>query len=287
MLTTRIGSTTIVTANTEPQLKSKTWAELGKWNTLAINGHWFDYQALSLRPAPWFAEAVKRDLKIDTGYYYAQALTWSEENPDAFAGAHNPLGIFVLFDEASGIDSKIWSVTEGFFTEPVLHRYWMVFSNGRRNSGAFYDIFHPAHRPPMCGRSATWTAARSKAPTRRCIRRSSTSMAPTRTKRGWRCMGNSRSRVTHSSSPTALADEARRRELRADPGAPLIMGIDVARLGRDSTVIRFRQGWDARSIRPIKLHGMTMDGRKTSSRTSSTNITRTACASTPATTAPG
>jgi hypothetical protein len=50
MLTARIGSTTIVTANTEPQLKSKTWAELGKWNTLAINSHWFDYQALSLRP---------------------------------------------------------------------------------------------------------------------------------------------------------------------------------------------------------------------------------------------
>ena len=41
MLSTRLGSTIIVTANTEQQLKSRTWAELGKWLTLAINSHWF------------------------------------------------------------------------------------------------------------------------------------------------------------------------------------------------------------------------------------------------------
>src|SRR3990167_4933570 len=70
-MTTRIGSTIIVTANGEPQLRSRTWPEIGKWHTLSINDHWFDYQATSLRPQAWFAEAVKRDLKIDTGYYYA------------------------------------------------------------------------------------------------------------------------------------------------------------------------------------------------------------------------
>ena len=35
MLSTRLGSTTIVTANTEQQLRSRTWAELGKWLTLS------------------------------------------------------------------------------------------------------------------------------------------------------------------------------------------------------------------------------------------------------------
>ena len=35
MLSTRLGSTIIVTANTEQQLRSSTWAELGKWLTLA------------------------------------------------------------------------------------------------------------------------------------------------------------------------------------------------------------------------------------------------------------
>ena len=33
------------------------------------------------------------------------------------------------------------------------------------------------------------------------------------------------------------------------------MGVDVARFGDDASVIRFRQGRDARSIPPIKLRG--------------------------------
>ena len=42
MASTRLGSTTIVTANTETQLKTRTFAEITKWNTLALNGHWFE-----------------------------------------------------------------------------------------------------------------------------------------------------------------------------------------------------------------------------------------------------
>ena len=36
---------------------------------------------------------------------------------------------------------------------------------------------------------------------------------------------------------------------------PLIMGVDVGRFGDDPSIIRFRQGRDARSIPPIKLRG--------------------------------
>ena len=61
-LSTRLGSTTIVTANTEQQLRSRTWPEIGKWLTLSINGHWFDKTATALKPAAWFQEAVQRDL---------------------------------------------------------------------------------------------------------------------------------------------------------------------------------------------------------------------------------
>lgn len=53
-LSTRLGGTIIVTANTEQQLRSRTWAELGKWLTLAINSHWFSKTATSIRPAQWF-----------------------------------------------------------------------------------------------------------------------------------------------------------------------------------------------------------------------------------------
>ena len=144
MLSTRLGSTTIVTANTEQQLRSRTWAELGKWLTLSINGYWFKKAATTIRPTAWFEEALKKDLKIDTGYYYAQAQLWSEESPDAFAGVHSNYGICLIMDEASGIPGPIYSVSEGFFTEPTADRYWFAFSNPRRNSGPFYESFHSA-----------------------------------------------------------------------------------------------------------------------------------------------
>ena len=44
MLSTRLGSTVIVTANTDQQLRSRTWPEIGKWMTLSINSHWFDVE---------------------------------------------------------------------------------------------------------------------------------------------------------------------------------------------------------------------------------------------------
>ena len=38
----------IVTANTEGQLRTKTWPELAKWHALSINRSWFTYTATSL-----------------------------------------------------------------------------------------------------------------------------------------------------------------------------------------------------------------------------------------------
>ena len=251
-MTCNIGSTTIVTANTESQLKTKTWAEVGKWHTLAINSHWFDRSALSLKPAPWFETAVKRDLKIDTGYYYAQAQLWSEENPDGFAGAHNPLGMQVIYDEASGIHEKIFGVTEGFFTEPVLHRYWHLFSNGRRPSGAFFETHHKNRdawrRRQIDSRTVEGT---DPAVYQHIIDQNGIDSDPVRVE----VLGQFPKQGERQFISRNMVVEAQRRPLVADPNAPLIMGVDIARFGNDSTVIRWRQGRDARSIPPVKLKG--------------------------------
>ena len=58
MLSTRLGATIIVTANTEQQLRSRTWAELGKWLTLSIHSHWFHKTATAIKPAQWFEKAL-------------------------------------------------------------------------------------------------------------------------------------------------------------------------------------------------------------------------------------
>lgn len=254
MESTRLGSTVIVTANGEPQLRSRTWPELGKWVTMAINSHWFDYQATSLRPAPWFKAAIERDLKIGTGYYYAQAQLWREEAPDAFAGAHNPNGMMLLMDEASGIPASICSVSEGFFTEPVPDRYWLNYSNGRRNSGHFYDSFnHPTISKSWRKRQLDSRTVEGTDPAvyQGIIDKYGANSDEARVE----VYGQFPMQGEKQFIGNGLMHEAQVREVMPDPGAPLVMGVDIARQGRDSTVIRFRQGRDGRSIPPIKIHG--------------------------------
>ena len=122
MMTTRIGATVIVSANSEAQLRSVTWGELSKWAAMAINAHWWEISATKLLPAQWLTELVERDLKKGARYWAAEGKLWSEENPDSYAGVHNHDGMMLIFDEASGIPDAIWSVGAGFFTENILDR---------------------------------------------------------------------------------------------------------------------------------------------------------------------
>ncbi len=252
MLTSRLGATCITTANTETQLTSRTWAELGKWHTLSINSHWFDRTALSLKPAAWFKELLIKDLKVDTGYYYAQAQLWSEENPDAFAGIHNHNGVLLIFDEASGIPAPIWSVSEGFFTEPVLDRYWFCFSNPRRNTGEFYETFHRFrqywHRRNVDSRTVEGT---DKKVLNDIVQKYGEDSDEARKEvKGEFPRQGDKQFINRDVVAAAVS-----RELETDNHAALIMGVDPARYGDDKTVIYFRQGRDGRSIPAVKLQG--------------------------------
>ncbi len=252
MMSCILGSSSITTANTETQLKSRTWAELGKWHTLLINSHWFDRTTLSLRPSPWFEEALKKQLKIDTGYYYSQAQLWSEENPDAFAGVHNQEGVLVIFDEASGIPKPIWTVSEGFFTEPILHRYWFCFSNPRRNTGEFYECFHKSrdywYRRNLDSRSVEGTDV---AKLNQIVEKHGADSDEARIE----VKGEFPKQGDKQFIAREIVDGAVARDIEKDHHAGLIMGVDIARFGDDTTVIAFRRGRDARSIPMIKLKG--------------------------------
>jgi hypothetical protein len=256
LLSTALGSTVIVTANTEAQLKTRTWAEMGKWLTLSINSHWFERNALSIKPADWFDNLLRSDLKIDTGYYYAAAQLWSEENPDAFAGTHNHHGIAVLYDEASGIPHPIWKVTEGFFTEPILHRYWMAFSNGRRNTGKFFECFHKDRNfwrtRNIDSRTVEGT---DKAYLQSIVDKYGEDSDEARVE----VMGLfPRQGDTQFISREAV-QQAQARELFPDNGAPLIMGVDVARFGDDRSVVRMRRGRDGRTYPKFHYKGLPLN----------------------------
>jgi hypothetical protein len=248
-----IGATTIVTANTEKQLVSRTMAELGKWHTMSINSHWFDKSSTALRPHKWFAELIQQQLKIDTQYYYVDAQSWSEENPDAFAGAHSQIGMVVQFDEASGIPDPIWQVTEGFFTDLAPLRLWLAISNPRRNTGRFFECFHKDR--------SFWQTRYVDSRTvegvdgavyQRIADKYGEDHDVTRVE----VKGEFPRTGSNQFIGRETVDKAATRELNEDDGAALLMGVDVARFGDDESVIRFRKGRDARSIPAYKYKGL-------------------------------
>jgi hypothetical protein len=122
----------VVTANTEAQLRSKTWPELQKWHRLAVNRSWFQWTATGLHSTQPGHDKTWR----------ADALPWSANNSEAFAGLHNEgRRIVLIFDEASAIDDAIWSVAEGALTDTNTEILWCVFGNPTRASGRFRECF--------------------------------------------------------------------------------------------------------------------------------------------------
>ena len=249
MLSTRIGSSVIVSANSEAQLRSVTWGELTKWSTMVINAHWWEISATKLQPAKWITDIVERDLKKGTRYWAAEGKLWSEENPDSYAGVHNHDGMMLIFDEASGIPDGIWSVGAGFFTENILDRYWFAFSNPRRNTGYFFECFH-AKRDFWSTRQvdARTVEDTDKAVYRQIIEEygEDSSQARVEVYGDFPKSGQDQFIAPH------LVDDAMKRPAYKDMTAPVVIGVDPARGGMDSTVIAVRRGRDIVAIKRFK-----------------------------------
>ena len=239
------GGTVIATANTESQLRSRTFAEVGRWISLGLNCDWFEKSGLSVRPVKWYRDKLEKDMGLNSKYYYFDGQPWSKENPDGFAGAHNTHGLGLIFDEASGIDGKIYHVSEGFFTELSPFRFWMCFSNGRRNEGPFYDSFHKHRKYWSTKRINSLDVEGSDhARFRQIIEKygEDSDQAAVEVYGGFASWGSD------SFISRGLVEGAVGRKVDKDVYAPLLMGVDVARHGPDSTIVCFRQGRDASGI---------------------------------------
>lgn len=122
----------VVTANTENQLRTKTWPEIAKWTRLCLTADWWSVPAMSI-------------YSKDAGHeksWRADAIPWSENNTEAFAGLHNKgRRILLVFDEAAAIADKVWEVAEGALTDEDTEIIWLVFGNPTRNTGRFRECF--------------------------------------------------------------------------------------------------------------------------------------------------
>ena len=235
-VSTRVGASVVISANREDQLRKIAWAELRKWFSLGINSHWFDIVALSIKPQKWIAEIVTRDLKISDGYWGIEARNWNEENPDSFAGTHNPFGMMLIFDEASGIPESIWRVSEGFFTDDGKNRYWLALGNGRRNRGRFYEIHEGAH-------SKRWITKQVNSMEVNGV--DSSFCEELIDDHGWDSdlvRVEVRGLFPLSDEYTLISEKDIGRMVSPEKSSNVIIGVDPARTGSDITGIAVRQG---------------------------------------------
>ena len=235
----------VVTANTETQLKTKTWAELAKWHRLFIGEHMFVVTATSIYSSD---PKHERTWRVD-------AVPWSEKNPQAFAGLHNQdKRILLIFDEAADIADIIWETAEGALTDANTEIIWGVFGNPSHNNGRFRSCFgrfrHRWNPHHVDGRNARMS-------NKKLYKEWETDHGIDSDFFKIRVLGQFPDASSGQFIPIRLAEDAASpdRDIQATVYDPLIMGVDCARTGPDGSVIRFRRGRDARSIPPIKYRG--------------------------------
>lgn len=235
-----------VTANTETQLKTTTWAELAKWHRLSITSDLFKMTAtarFSIDPKH------EKTWRVDM-------VPWSEKNSAAFAGLHNHgKRILLVIDEASEVADVIWEVAEGAMTDKNTQIIWAVFGNPTKNTGRFRECFPGgrfAHR---------W---RSRAIDSRTVKISNKTQLQAWVDDYGEDHDFTRVRVrgvfprTDATSfiSADIVREAQGREAPDQRGIPVIGGLDVARLGPDFSVLCPRQGRDASSRDWPKVQGL-------------------------------
>jgi hypothetical protein len=234
----------VVTANTENQLKTKTWSELAKWYRLCASKGLFHLTATALYSID---VAHERTWRIDM-------VPWSERNTEAFAGLHNQgRRILVVFDEASAIPDVIWETTEGALTDQDTQIIWFVAGNPTRNSGRFKECFgRYAHRWGHRAIDSRQVSFTNKEQIAKWIKDYGDDSDFVRV----RVKGEFPRAGSMQFIASDIVAAARTREVLANRFDALVIGVDVARFGDDASVIYFRKGRDGRTISPIRLQGV-------------------------------
>lgn len=237
---TMVDAKGVVTANTENQLKTKTWAELAKWHRMSMSKELFRMTAtarFSIDPDH------EKTWRIDM-------VPWSEKNTEAFAGLHNKgKRILIVFDEASAIADLIWETTEGALTDKNTQIIWACFGNPTKNSGRFRECFDGgkfAHRWDSFAIDSREVSITNKTQIQKWIEDYGEDHDFVRV----RVRGVFPRTDATSFISLEIAREAAERPVPAENYASVVLGVDVARFGDDSSIIYARKGRDAKSIQP-------------------------------------
>jgi len=224
-MSTMVDTKGVVTANTETQLKTKTWAEVAKWHRLSVTEDWFTLTATAM---------FSKDAKYEKTWRF-DMIPWSEKNTEAFAGLHNKgKRVILIFDEASSIPDTIWEVSEGALTDSGTEIIWIAFGNPTKNTGRFKECFgvyrHRWMNRKVDSRDAQMT---NKTKLNEWVEDygEDSDFVRVRVRGEFPRAGNSQF------ISNEIVDNAMEREVEVPFGAPKLFGVDVARFGDDRTVI--------------------------------------------------
>jgi hypothetical protein len=222
----------VVTANTEGQLKTKTWAELGKWYQLFIAKELFTLTATAIY--------IKDDPDREKTWRIDQ-IPWTKEKSEAFAGMHNKgKRIIVIFDEAAAIDDLIYDVTEGALTDDLTQIFWLRYGNPTRTSGRFFKNCTAGKRNTVTRVDSRTVRFTNKGQLQAWIDDygEDSDFVRVRVKGMFPRAG-----YANYISPEVVTT-ARRRRLASSvyQAHPKILAVDPARFGDDFSVITLRQG---------------------------------------------
>lgn len=234
----------IIMAGTGEQLKTKTQPEVAKWFRLGANSELFDVNVQSIKV---------RDEGHET-QWRADFTTWSEENPQASAGAHNKgKRLIIIYEEAAGIPDAIWKTQEGALTDANTEIIWIAISQCTRSEGFFYEaVFgnqkHRWNPEVIDSRTVEGTNVEE-------INESITLYGEDSDHVRVRYRGLFPVAGDGKFIDLELVQKAQMASAIAFSDDPLVAGVDFAFGGSDDNVIRFRKGQDARSIPPVKVKG--------------------------------
>jgi len=233
-ISTRPHPAIVVTANTESQLKAKTWRELAKWHKRAKNADWFEYTA------------TKFFLKDDPQTWFASAIPWTENRSEAFAGTHED-HVLYLFDEASAIADIIWEVSEGAMTSQKADKdsklpkgsMWLAFGNMTKNTGRFAECWGKfKHRWKTYSVDSREVSITDKEQIAEWIADYGDDSDFVRI----RVKGQLPRSGTYQFISRELVENCQKYKAEAWQAFPVVFGCDIARFGDDENVICIRQG---------------------------------------------
>ena len=224
----------VITANTKPQLKSKTWPELIKWNRLSLTESW------------WKVSTGEQLSMVHKNYtdWRLDGQTCEERNSEAFAGQHAAGSTsFYIFDEASAIPGKIFEVREGGLTDGESMAF--DFGNPTRNSGRFYEnmLGQYAEHYKQWFLDSREVRITNKAYLQRQIDIHGINSDYVKV----RILGQFPSAGSLQFIPSNIVTHCQQMEAYNTHDDPVIIGVDVARKGEDASVICIRRGRNAKN----------------------------------------